>query len=64
MPENKVNAELLSYLITVIDPSNYNIDTISNAIENCNYNFDLGKQYSSAVNSINVIDIIEKNINT
>jgi len=63
MPENKVNAELLSYLITVIDPSNYNIDTISNAIENCNYNFDLGKQYSSVVNSINVIDIIEKNIN-
>lgn len=63
MPENKVNAKLLSHLITVIDPDNYNIDTISNAIENCNYNFNLGKQYSSVINSIDVVDIIEKTIN-
>lgn len=63
MPENKVNADLLSYLITVIDPVNYNIDTISDAIENCKYNFEIGEQYSSAINSIDVIDIIEKTIN-
>lgn len=63
MPENKVNADLLSHLITVIDPVNYNINTISDAIQNCKYNFEIGEQYSSAINSIDVIDIIEKTIN-
>jgi UDP:flavonoid glycosyltransferase YjiC (YdhE family) len=63
MPENKVNADLLSYLIEVIDPADYNINRISDAIENCKYNFEIGEQYSSAINSIDVIDIIEKTIN-
>ena len=64
MAENKGNAELLANLITVIDPNNYNIETISTAIEKCHYNFELGEYYSSVVNSINVIDIIDETINS
>ena len=63
MLENKFNANLLSDLIQIIDPNDYTVDRLTAAIENPQYNFELGEKYSSIVNSIDVVDIIEKAIN-
>lgn len=64
MSENKVNANLLSDLIQIIDPKDYTVERLTAAIEDTQYNFELGEKYSRIVNSINVIDIIEKSINS
>ena len=63
MPENKVNADLLSHMMTVIDPVNYTKDNMFYAIDNNTYDHGIGAKYSAQINSINLMDIITKIIN-
>lgn len=63
MVENRVNADLMSHLISVVYPENYTEESIASVIDSMNYDYKLGVSYSEKIKSINVIDIILKTIN-